>query len=355
MLSIYINYPAKRISVHQDPECSWIQTRDKPNQRVIHIDSSNVESELQKLRNKELTFAATRGLNDVWIYIDLAESSLEENLVKTIHEILGHFYRRIAQAKIEYHCLTQAHAYMPRAKSIIPSPKEFKRPKRLITERIPDRENKINAIVKTITTRIADINFLYRSGPSLYFYRKILTQRRNFHNIKEFLSSGYNLEILYAVLVSWDMNSRGAKMKYFDDFKSNLTSCRPELEAIENRSENFNFAQGNEMLVLLKNAYLKLELMETSGRLVSNSKCFHFLFPSLFMPMDRVNTLKYLYNNTNESIEKYLDAIRLQFEVMQKPVSFKKYLDYRWNQSIPKLIDNAIILLRGISVKRNLN
>lgn len=355
MLSIYMNYPAQRISVHQNPECKWIQARDTPNQRVIHIDSSNVESELQRLKNKELTFAATRGLNDVWIYINLTEAHLEENLVKTIHEILGRFYKRIANAEIEYHCLYQAHTPLPRAQGITPPKKEFNRSIRFTKERIPDRESKIKAIVNTITTRIADINHLYRSGPSLYFYRRILTQRRKFPNISEFLSYGYNLEILYAVLVSWDMNSRGAKMKYFDDFKSNLTSCHPELEAIEIKLENFYVAKGNEILGLLKNAYLNLELMETAGRLVSNSKCLHFLFPSLCMPMDRVNILQYLYNNTNESIEKYLDIIRLQFEVMQQPVRFEKYLDDHWNQSIPKLIDNAIILLRGISVKTDAN
>ena len=86
MLFVYMNSPNQRISVHQDSECNQIQAKQIPNQRVIHIDSTNVESELQKLRNKELTFAATRGLNDVWFYIDLENASLEKNLVKKIHQ-----------------------------------------------------------------------------------------------------------------------------------------------------------------------------------------------------------------------------------------------------------------------------
>lgn len=351
MLSIYINYPMGRISVHHDPGCNRIRVMAKIDQRVIRINSSNVESELKKLSNKELKFAASRDLNDVWIHINLGEVSLEENLVKRIKEILGHFYNPLARAEIEYHCLDQAHSSKSRSFSSISPLKESRRSVQGIRKMIPNREDKIKAINNTITTRIADINSRYRSGPSLYFYRRVLALRYKFPKISTFLSSKHNLEILYAVLVSWDMNSRGAKMKYFDDFKGSLISCLPKLEAIENKFKIFDIAREDEMLELLKNAYLNLELMETKGRLVSNSKCLHFLFPSLCMPMDRVNTLQYLFNNTNESTKRYLDIIRFQFEVLQQSVQFEKYLDDNWNQSVPKLIDNAIILLRGISVK----
>ena len=353
MLSVYINYPAQRISVHQDPGCKWIPVQHKPYQRVIYINSTNVESELHKLRNKEITFAANRGLNDVWFYINLDNVLIEENLVKTIHEILGCFYKRIANAEIKYHCLHKAYMPPQRTQSNIPAAQEFRRSALGKRETIPDRTNKINAIVNTITTRIVDINSQYRYGPSLYFYRRTLMQRRKYPNVIDFLSYNYNLELLYAVLVSWDMNSRGARMKYFDDFKNSIISCRPKLEAIESKLESFELKQENEMLELLKNAYLILNLMETASRLVSNSKCLHFLFPSLCMPMDRTNTLQFLYNNTNDSTNKYLGAIRFQFEIMRQSIQFEKYLDDRWNQNIPKLIDNAIILLKGVSVKHN--
>ena len=342
-----------RISVHHDPGCNRIKVMDKIDQRVISINSSTVESELKKLSNKELKFAASRDLNDVWIHIDLGEISLEENLVKRINEILGHFYSPLARAEIEYHCLDQAYSSKSKVLSSISPLKESRLSVQGIRKMIPNREDKIKAIVNIVTTRIADINSRYRSGPSLYFYRRVLGLRRKFSNVRTFLSSDHNLEILYAVLVSWDMNSRRAKMKYFDDFKGSLISCRSELEAIENKLANFDITQEDGMLRLLKNAYSNLELMETAGRLVSNSKCLHFLFPSLCMPMDRVNTLQYLFNNTNESTDRYLDIIRFQFEVMRQSVQFEKYLDDHWNQSVPKLIDNAIILLRGISVKPN--
>ena len=340
-----------RISVHEDPGCNRIRAMDKIGQRIIRIDSLNVKLELEKMRNKELKFASNRYLNDVWIHVNLGEVSLEDNLVKSIKEILGHFYNPLARAEIEYHCLDQALSSKSRALSSISPLKESRLSVQGIRKMIPNREDKIKTIVNIVSTRIADINSRYRSGPSLYFYRRVLALRREFPNVNTFLSKDHNLEILYAVLVSWDMNSRSAKMKYFDDFKVSLISCRPELEAIENKLANFDITQEDEMLRLLKNAYSNLEMMKTARRLVSNSKCFHFLFPSLCMPMDRVNTLQYLFNNTNESIDRYLDIIRFQFEVMRQSVQFEKYLDDHWNQSVPKLIDNAIILLRGISVK----
>jgi len=355
MLSVYINYPAKKISVHQDPGCKWIQAQHKSNQRVIHINSSNIESEIQKLRNKELTFKANSGFNDVWFLINLENTSLEENLVITIQKIIGQFYKRIANAEIKYHCFNPFPNSELKAQHLIPSSKDRKHLILKKIKTIPDRENKIKSIVDTITTQIDKINTQYRSGPSLYFYRRIIEQRRKYPKISSFISDNYNIELLYAVLVSWDMNSRGAKMKYFDAFKSSILSCCSILEAIERKFESFYLTQQYEMMQLLKNVFLNLELMETEGRLVSNSKCLHFLFPTLLMPMDGSNTLQYLYNNSYESPNRYLDIIKFQFEVMQQPVNFEKYLDDRWNQSIPKLIDNAIILLRGISIKNNPN
>ena len=178
--------------------------------------------------------------------------------------------------------------------------------------------------------------------------------RKKHTKITSFLSDNYCLEILYATLVSWDMDSRGAKLKYFDEFKNALILCIPKLEATENELRSFNPAIDNKMLDLLKNAFQGMELMKTSGRLVSNSKCLHFLFPSLCMPMD--GTLQYLFNSTYESVNRYLNIIKFSFEVMQQPVEFRDYLDDRWNQTVPKLIDNAIILLHGKSVnERNKN
>jgi hypothetical protein len=101
----------------------------------------------------------------------------------------------------------------------------------------------------------------------------------------------------------------------------------------------------------LDKIYEKLNFMESAGRLVSNSKVLHFLFPYLLIPMDRNNTLMYLYNNTSESKEKYLEIIDMSIELIQGNIHWIKYLDNNWNTTLPKMIDNAIIILVGKSLK----
>lgn len=215
---------------------------------------------------------------------------------------------------------------------------------------ISDRESKIHSIVSTMSTRIKEINERYRKGPSLYFYKRITALRKQHSSIESFLSDEYALEILYATLVSWDMNSRGAKMKYFDDFKKSLRSAKRELCDIEACASTFNASSTTRILICLRQSFPKLNLMVTGGRLVSNSKCLHFLFPSVCMPMDRMNTLRYLYGNTNESENKFVEITDFSFEIIRETDNCHQFLDDLWNTSIPKMIDNAILLLMNQSV-----
>jgi hypothetical protein len=67
--------------------------------------------------------------------------------------------------------------------------------------------------------------------------------------------------------------------------------------------------------------------------------------------MDRNNTLTYFYGNTGESENKYLEIFKFSYELTKSNPNFMSLLDNNWNTSIPKMIDNAIILINGISVK----
>jgi hypothetical protein len=213
-----------------------------------------------------------------------------------------------------------------------------------------NKEEKETEIIQTISNRIGDINDLYRRGPSLYFYKRLNTLRNAFANIEEFFNDDYNIEIIYATLVAWGMDSRGAKMKCFEEFRENLISCIGHFTQIEEHHINNNPYVNTEAIIpLLTTAYENLILMDTNGRLVSNSKLLHFLFPKLCMPMDRTNTLMYLYGTTYESIFRYKEIIQFSFEVINSIDNWTQYLDNNWNTSAPKLIDNAIILMVGES------
>lgn len=214
---------------------------------------------------------------------------------------------------------------------------------------IRNRDQKINRIINRIRGGIDEINRRYRTGPDLYFYRRLLGLRGQALSLSSFLHSDYNIEVLYATLVAWDMNSRAAKMLYFDEFKQNIFSSINRLEELD------TLFQGQlvtyDAIPILRAVYSDLKVMKGHAKLVSNSKVLHFLFPANLMPMDGTNTLQFFYGNTGESMNKYMEVVKLTFEIMERAGNWQNYLDDKWNTTVPKMIDNAILLLEDRSLR----
>ena len=162
-------------------------------------------------------------------------------------------------------------------------------------------------------------------------------------SITTFITCDYCLEILYAPLVSWDMNSRGAKLKNFGDFCQNLPMGLPQLLAVEQTIPRFSLNNYQNTLQSLSIGYDVIDLMSTQSKLVSNSKCFHFLFPEICSPMDTTNTLKKIYGNTNESKSKYLEISEFIYNVIKQVQNTNQYIDKQWNTCPMKIVDNAIL------------
>jgi hypothetical protein len=140
------------------------------------------------------------------------------------------------------------------------------------------------------------------------------------------------------------MDSRGAKMKDYNDFRSNLIACTQYIKIIDEiylPDEPFNNIDFN----IIENAYKRLDLMSTNGKLVSNSKLLHFLFPKLCMPMDTTYTLKYLYGSNGESPKRFTEINKFVFNTKNRIHNINQYLDDNWNTTSTKIIDNAIMLL----------
>jgi len=186
----------------------------------------------------------------------------------------------------------------------------------------------------------------YSEGPELYFYQKTLSLRRqkSLYDLFADLKNRY-IELIYATLVSWGMNSRGAKMKYFDNFRSSILDNK---EAFKDVScyvlDDLSEAEFVKVKTICNKIYSGLHLMKTRSRLVSNSKIMHFILPDLVMPMDRNNTLKFFYNNTGESKKRFQNILESSYYIAKR-VNLRQYLDKKWNLSITKVIDNAIICL----------
>lgn len=215
----------------------------------------------------------------------------------------------------------------------------------------PDFREKSEEIKDIILHEIKNFNRRYRSGPDIYFYKRVLALNNQAKKLDDFVTNDYNLEIIYATLVAWDMNSRGAKMKYFDEFKENILQLIYEFRKLW-RVKLEEVTDFQTILNVVNTIYDKMHIMKTSGKLVSNSKLLHFLFPDLLMPMDRTNTLMYFYRHTNESKDKYIDLISWSYNMAQKSgIDWSKHMDKHWNSGIPKILDNAVILKNDKSVK----
>jgi len=205
-------------------------------------------------------------------------------------------------------------------------------------------ESKIKDIVENLPSWINRFKQDgYRGGQSLYFYQKVVEQRREKPLDVLLVKGGLFIERMYATLASWDMNTRSARMKDFDDFEHSLLNNKKQLSSLA--SFQIDTIPGEAAAGVkrsLGDLYDELELMKSGGRLVANSKALHFLLPNLVMPMDRNNILRFFFNNTTESKNKFLKIFDCTCEVAKR-VDLKSYFDHRWNLTITKVIDNAII------------
>lgn len=214
---------------------------------------------------------------------------------------------------------------------------------------------KKDSIIQRIKDGTDEINANFgRGSPDFFFYNRVINERKKHETIDNFLACKYCLELLYATLLAWGMNPYssyiyGSKMKSFEDFCYNITKhCQPHLTNIEctyHRISNRNNIY-NELNDDLKVCFEKMNVMNTSKTLVSNSKILHFLFYDLLMPMDNEYTLRYFYDKAIDSIDTYMEVLKVSFDIRCEITDWDSRRDDKWNVSIPKIIDNAIILLR---------
>jgi hypothetical protein len=211
---------------------------------------------------------------------------------------------------------------------------------------IKNIQEKKNEILFVIKNEIQEIDAKYRTGKSLDKYRIVLNNRKLENNVKDYISN--YLSDIYDTLIAWDMNKRGAKIlklpEIIQSFKKN-TECFMELEGIGTDITKIKESDLETIKIILCKLYYKLDLMKSGARLVSFSKTMHFIFPNLFMPMDRQNTLRYFYSNYNESFNKYFEIFTFFLSIAHEEIEWKEIIGKeQWNTTIPKIIDNAIIL-----------
>jgi len=208
------------------------------------------------------------------------------------------------------------------------------------------KRNTQTILTNIIKTRIADINLpRYPKGPALHFYHRVLALRRQFPSVSSFLASNDCIEILYAALLAWDMNSRAAKMKDYADLKSNLQGASAAFQAVEAASQSFTWTSRTTVVQTVSSLFDSLCLMKTEGRVVSNSKCMHFVFPDLCIPADSHSFEKLYGKNAGGTKDRFMEVLEFSYDILNGIQNPQQYLDNVWNASLTKLVDNAIILM----------
>lgn len=182
--------------------------------------------------------------------------------------------------------------------------------------------------------------------PGRYLYVKFC--QRN-----DFLSDEY-IELLYIVLVAWGMNSRGAKLDEFDNFRTSILANKDRIQNLreqELRLESIELGSKQEQF---KKLFTSMKLMEEdrTSRFVTYSKTLHLLFPNLCVPMDRKYTLSFYPSNVPKALdrqfEKYWNIMKdMQSFAKEHAEALRQAFDnkenQKWNQNLPKVIDNILI------------
>ena len=143
---------------------------------------------------------------------------------------------------------------------------------------------------------------------------------------------------------------RGAKLTTVEKFKQSILQNNLKENLIELSKYKLSSTSRRqietEIVELLENVFLNLKVMETKRRLVGVSKALHFLLPNLVMPIDTKYTMNFFSIST--AVDRELNTFKIIFIesyniAMGLCLTQNEVDGKRWNTSVPKLIDNAII------------
>lgn len=194
----------------------------------------------------------------------------------------------------------------------------------------------------------------YRFGHDLKLYRETINMHRNVQDIVKLIRNDDFCRKLYDTLEAWNMDQRGAKLDEFEIVKESIQQHGPYLiDLYKNKLNSINSLEeenGQKVIQDLEFVFCHLEVMKSKRRIVGVSKAMHFLLPDLVTPIDSTYTMPYFYgtNKYHAKAEKefqtFLDIFTKTHRIVKNLKLSNNDVDgEKWNTSIPKLIDNAII------------
>ncbi len=198
---------------------------------------------------------------------------------------------------------------------------------------------------------VNECNERYRSGHDLSLYKDIIKKHEEYHNdVGALLKDEKIYPLIIKTLKAWNMDQRRAKLTTVEKFKQSISQNRLRENLIElSRYKLFSSHRRqieNEILALLENVFLNLKVMESKRRLVGVSKTLHFLLPHLVLPIDNTYTMNFFSISTdaNRELNTFKTIFIESYNITRGLCLTQNEVDgKKWNTSVPKLIDNAII------------
>lgn len=193
--------------------------------------------------------------------------------------------------------------------------------------------------------------------PARHFHARTIKRLRSHGNLASLLEDEIFFDYLYATLVSWNMDSRGAKLCGFNEFMNTICHSRTTIEklttySLRSLSQDDAFSTGafEEAIKLMNGLLFTVRVSGTESWLVANTKALHHILPDLIPPIDRNHTLKFFFDNTLvkrgtksnyqffQVFSHYLDIYDCVSAQIESMVDINTF-----NSSSTKIIDNAII------------
>jgi hypothetical protein len=191
----------------------------------------------------------------------------------------------------------------------------------------------------------------YRFAHDLEFYRDIIAMHKDAQDIVKLIRNDHFCRKLYSTLEAWDMNKRKAELNDFEIVRKSIQQHEPYLvDLYKNKLESIGEENAQTIIRDLEFVFCHLETMKSKRRIVGVSKTMHFLLPDLVMPVDSTYSMPYFYG-TNRYSPKAEREFQMFLDIFTKTRRITNTLQLtnkdadgeKWNTSIPKLIDNAII------------
>lgn len=196
-------------------------------------------------------------------------------------------------------------------------------------------------------------------GPSSYFYLQLIKKIRE-NPYENLFSDNSFIEYLYATLACWGMHrmDKNTRMTEFDIFKNSVIKSKVFFIELSNERLRETNIEDKKDKILKIYRNLKIMSRDDSPRFVAHSKIMHFLLPNLIPPMDKGHIIYFFYGKDRttkkgkvvkvipiikDEEKLFIDTLKEFQEIANKLNLREQDLKNKWDTSIPKLIDNAII------------